>query len=123
MEWFMGCLQGQFDLTLFAGHYDYAMPNCFFTPMKLMTSQTISVPALDESETFSNSIKEFEACDDEARLREIFSYLINYDLSTVLDIPLTFSKSPILYNSSKVKDYHFVADPDFFDIFCVEPNS
>lgn len=123
MEWFMGCLQGQFDLSLFSGHYDYAMPNCFFTPMKLMTSQTISLPALDESEEFSNAIKEFETCNDEGRLRELFDYLINYDLSTVLDIPLTFSKSPILYNSSKIKDYQFVADPDFFDIFCVKPNS
>lgn len=122
MEWFMGCLQGQFDMTLFSGHYDYSMPNCFFTPMTMMTSQTVSLPVLDESEKFTDLIKEFESCNDEERLREIFTYLVNYDLKTVLDIPLTFCKSPILYNSSKVKGYNFVADPDFFDIFCVEPN-
>lgn len=122
MEWFTNLLKGKFDLTLFSGHYDYAMPNCFFTPMTMMTSQTVSLKSLDQSKKFVDSINEFSSCNDEKRLREIFTYLINYDLETVLDIPVTYMKSPVLYNSNKVKGYNFVADADFFDILCVEAN-
>lgn len=52
----------------------------------------------------------------EVRVAEIFDYLINYSNDNVPNIPLTYAKDMIVYNTDKIKDYTFTNTPKFFDI-------
>ena len=50
-----------------------------------------------------------------------FTYLFNFDVGTVLDIPLTYQKDMIVYNTDKISGYTFTGTPYFFDILSLEP--
>ena len=49
------------------------------------------------------------------------NYLINYDLGNVIDIPLTYYKDLILYNTDKIAGYEFSDVPAFFDVSGLQP--
>ena len=108
-------------MTIWQPQYDYASPHSWFTPMDSTTPQTASLRGLDDSEAFFAAIKKTTLTNDEEELTELFTYLYNYDLGNVIDIPLTYSKDMIVYNSSKIEEYVFNGTPCFFDIRNVRP--
>ena len=55
------------------------------------------------------------------RFRKLYNYLINYDLGNVIDIPLTYYKDLILYNTDKIASYEFSDVPAFFDVSGLQP--
>lgn len=42
-------------------------------------------------------------------------------LESALDIPLTYQKDMIVYNTDKISGYTFTGTPYFFDILSLEP--
>ena len=58
---------------------------------------------------------------DPAEVQELYNYLINYDLCNVIDIPLTYYKDLILYNTDKIAGYEFSGVPAFFDVSGLQP--
>lgn len=121
MDWYAGFMAGDFDITIWQPQYAYASPHCWFTPMDSTTSQTVSLQALPDSEEFLSKIKQFTTMDDPDELREIFTYLYNYNLGNVIDIPLTYQKDLIVYNSEKISGYTFVEEPCFLDVLELKP--
>ena len=116
MEWYADFVGGKFDITIWQPQYAYASPHCWFIPMPVMTPQTPSLAAMSDKEEFFAAIDEFKITDDPDKLTEIFTYLINYNLDNVIDIPLTYSKDMIVYNSEKIAGYEFKGVPCFFDV-------
>ena len=53
--------------------------------------------------------------------RQTYTYLFNFDIGTALDIPLTYQKDMIVYNTDKISGYTFTGTPYFFDILSLEP--
>lgn len=116
MEWYSTFVSGDYDITIWQPQYAYASPHCWFTPMDAQTPQTPSLQGLDDSGEFITAIRRIEQTDDEGELKELFHYLFNYDLGNVIDIPLTYSKDMIVYNSERIGGYEFVGTPCFFEI-------
>ena len=44
----------------------------------------------------------------------------DYDVGNVLDIPLTYQKDMLVYNTDKIAGYTFTGTPCFFDILSLE---
>ncbi|PYG90254.1 peptide/nickel transport system substrate-binding protein/nickel transport system substrate-binding protein [Ruminiclostridium sufflavum DSM 19573] len=116
MEWYSCFVEGSFDITIWQPQYAYASPHCWFTPMDSTTPQTASLKGMKDSKEFLDKIKETTQTDNKDKLTELFTYLYNYDLGNVIDIPLTYSKDMIVYNSSKIGGYSFKGTPCFFDV-------
>ena len=120
-DWFQSFYDpAAFDLTIQDTYYDYAMPTQWFGSIEYM-AQGISLPLLQDSETFVNMIHEFKTIDDDARLAEIFHYMVEQDQDQFLDIPLTGQMEPVLYNTSTVADYDNQACYQFFNPLWVVP--
>lgn len=66
-------------------------------------------------------IHEFKTIDDEARLIEIFQYLVAQDQDQFLDIPLTGMMEPIVYNTAKIADYQYGGVYTFFNPLWITP--
>lgn len=121
MQWYADYLEGKFDLTLWHCQFAFASPHCWFTPMDTMVPQTPSLPGIEGHEEFLATIKELTNMSDEQEVRDTYTYLFNYDVGTVLDIPLTYQKDMIVYNTDKIAGYTFTGTPYFFDILSLEP--
>ena len=121
MEWYSGYMAGDFDLTFWQPQYNYAAPHCWFTPMDTMTPQTPSLQGMEDSKEFLEAIQKTIQTDDETELKELFTYLYNYDMGNVIDIPLTYQKDMIVYNTSKISGYDFIGTPCFFNVMNLHP--
>ncbi|MGL6198480.1 MAG: ABC transporter substrate-binding protein [Lachnospiraceae bacterium] len=115
MEWYSDYVEGKFDITFWPTQYAYASPHCFFTPMSTMTPQTASLANVSDALEFFAKIEQLTMTNDEETVQSLFTELVNYDLDNVIDIPLTYSKDMVLYNSDKIEEYTFTAVPSFFD--------
>lgn len=121
MEWFSGYMAGDFDMTFWPTQYEYASPHCFFTPMSTMTPQTASLSKVEDAQEFFDRITAVTQTDDPDEVQEIYNYLINYDLDNAIDIPLTYAKDMIVYNSEKISGYTFNGAPCFFNAASIKP--
>ncbi|MBS6720824.1 MAG: hypothetical protein KH219_06225 [Peptoniphilus harei] len=121
MEWYQTYMNGDFDISIWLGQYAYANPHSWFNPMDTMTPQTAALKNVEGADDFFEKIKMTQGLTDENELQSIFSELINFDLGNVIDIPLTYQKDLILYNSDIVDDYKFNGVPTFFDIHSLIP--
>ena len=121
MQWYADYLEGKFDLTLWHCQYAFASPHCWFTPMDSMVPQTPSLPGMEGSDEFLATIKELTNMSDDQEVRDTYTYLFNYDVGNVLDIPLTYQKDMLVYNTDKIAGYTFTGTPCFFDILSLEP--
>ena len=121
MQWYADYLEGKFDITLWHSQFAFASPHCWFTPMDSMVPQTPSLPGIESSEEFLATIKELTNMVDEKEVRDAYTYLFNFDIGTGLDIPLTYQKDMIVYNTDKIAEYTFTGTPYFFDILSLKP--
>jgi len=121
MQWYSDYLEGKFDLTLWHSQFAFASPHCWFTPMDSMVPQTPSLPGIEGSDEFLATIQKLTSMVDEEEVRETYTYLFNFDIGTVLDIPLTYQKDMIVYNTDKISGYTFTGTPYFFDILSLKP--
>lgn len=89
--------------------------------MPSMTPHTFSLSQVDGSQEFFDAITAVKQTDDSHEVQELYNYLINYDLGNVIDIPLTYYKDLILYNTDKIAGYEFSGVPAFFDVSGLQP--
>lgn len=120
MQWYADYLSGNFDITLWHTQAAFASPHTWFTPMDTMYPQTASLKGLSDSGEFFAAINRLVNMKDEKEIRETYTYLFNYDLGNVIDIPLTYQKDLIVYNTNKIAGYTFTRTPYFFDILSLK---
>ena len=109
-----------FDMTFQQTYYDYAMPTQWFSSIEYM-AQGVSLSLMKDSETFIGMTKEFTTTNDDARLREIFHYLVSQLQDQFIDIPLTGMMEPIVFNSAKIADYNYGGCYQFFNPLWITP--
>ncbi len=90
-----------------------------FVQQKLGVSERRACAALGQSRGLQR--RGPKRPDDEERLTELFTYLYNYDIGNVIDIPLNYYKDVIVYNSGKIAGYEFDSAPCFFDVARLTP--
>ena len=86
-----------------------------------MTPLPLPLSRVDVSQCFWYAIAAVKQTDDSHEVQELYNYLINYDLGNVIDIPLTYYKDLILYNTDKIAGYEFSGVPAFFDVSGLQP--
>ena len=86
-----------------------------------MPPHPFSLSQVDGSQDFFDVITAVKQTDDSHEVQELYNYLINYDLGNVIDIPLTYYKGLILYNTDKIASYEFSDVPAFFDVSRLQP--
>lgn len=121
MEWYAGIMAGSFDITYWIGEYEFSSPHCFFGAMASMTPHTFSLSQVNGSQEFFDAISTVKQTADPTEVQNLYNYLINYDLGNVIDIPLTYYKDMILYNTNKIAGYEFSGVPTFFDVKGLQP--
>lgn len=120
MQWYADYLSGDFDITLWHTQAAFASPHTWFTPMDTMYPQTSSLKGLSDSDEFFEATNRLVNMTDEKEIRETYTYLFNYNLGKVIDIPLTYQKDLIVYNTDKITGYTFTRTPYFFDILSLK---
>ena len=82
---------------------------------------TLGIVLMGSAIVMTVGITAVKQTDDPAEVQELYNYLINYDLCNVIDIPLTYYKDLILYNTDKIAGYEFSGVPAFFDVSGLQP--
>ncbi len=120
MQWYKDYLSGDFDITLWHTQAAFASPHTWFTPMDTMYPQTASLKGLSDSDEFFAAIKKLVNMTDEKEIKKTYTYLFNYNLGNAIDIPLTYQKDMIVYNTNKIAGYTFTRTPYFFDVLSLK---
>jgi peptide/nickel transport system substrate-binding protein/nickel transport system substrate-binding protein len=68
-----------------------------------------------------NSIAKIQMTNDEEKVKDIFTFLLNYDNDNVINVPIYYVKDMILFNSNKIEDYTITSTPLIFEIDNVKP--
>ena len=121
MTWWKEGASGNYDMTIWNTEQPYTAPHNFFAPMLNRSAHAPSLAALPDISQFEACVAEFQTSDDEARIQEIFDYLLNFDNDNVIDLPLLYVKDMIVFNTDKISDYTFTSTPMFFDIRQLTP--
>ena len=121
MLWWQTDMKGDFDLTIWNTNAAATVPQTYFTPWLDCSAGMAAISRLPEKEEINQAINEYLQESDSKHIDEIFSYLINFSNDNVIDIPLTYTKENIVYNSSKIEDYDFYGYSEFFDISKLKP--
>ncbi len=121
MTWWKEGASGHYDITIWNTEQPYTSPHNYFAPMLNRSAHAPSLAGLPDADQFTAYIEEFQTTDEEARVQEIFSYLLNYDNDRVLDVPLLYVKDMIVFATDKIADYTFTSTPMFFDIRQIKP--
>lgn len=121
MLWWQTDMKGDFDLTIWNTNATATVPQSYFTPWLDSSAGMAASSKLPEKGKVDQSINGYLKASDDKHIDEIFSYLINFSNDNVIDIPLTYTKESIVYNSSKIADYNFYGYSEFFDILKLKP--
>lgn len=121
MTWWKEGASGHYDITIWNTEQPYTSPHNYFAPMLNRSAHAPSLAGLEDISQFTTYVEEFQKTDDEARVKEIFDYLLNFDNDNVIDVPLLYAKDMMVYNTDKIADYTFTSTPMFFDIRQIKP--
>lgn len=121
MLWWQADMSGQFDLTIWNTNPAASVPQAYFSPWLDSAAGYAATSGLPEKEEIDEAINSYRVTADEEEVDEIFQYLINFSNDQVIDIPITYTKETIVYNSEKASDYQFFSYSEFFDILGLEP--
>lgn len=119
MQWWMEAYSGEYDLTIWNVPAPPETPHTHFTTMLDSSAEYAAILGLPEVQQIYSAIHTYLSSADTSTVQEAFRYLINHNNDSVIDIPLTYSKEMIVFNSEKISDYTFYGSSDFFDIFGV----
>lgn len=121
MTWWKEGLAGNYGITIWDTEQPYTAPHNYFIPMVARSPHVPALTAIAGADEFKAAIQEFQTTDDEARVTELFEYLLNFDNDNVLDIPLMYTKDMAVFRTERVAGYEFGSTPMFFDERNVEP--
>ena len=121
MLWWQADMGGDYDLTIWNTNARATVPQTYFSPWLDSSAGYAATLGLPEKADVDAAIHEYMTTADDARVDEIFRYLLNFSNDQVIDIPLTYTKEMIVYNSEKIADYQFFGYSEFFDLFGLQP--
>ena len=116
MQWWKESYSGNYDLVIWTPPSPYSLPHNHFTGMLDSSAEMAAITKMADVEQVNAAIHEYLTTADTERVTEIFDYLLNYINDNVIDIPLTYTKELVVYNSEKIDSYTFSGLDEFFDI-------
>lgn len=120
MTWWKEGVAGNYGLIIW-GTEENTEPQIYFPKMLNSSPHTPALGAIEGSDKFFDAIEESMVTKDQARVNELFSFILNFNNDNVLEIPIYYVKDMILFNSDKIEGYTFTDTPSMFEIDNIIP--
>ncbi len=120
MTWWKEGVAGNYGLIIW-GTEENTEPQIYFPKMINSSPHTPSLTAIEGSGKFLEAIEESLVTNDQAKVNELFSMILNFSNDNVLELPIYYVKDMILFNKDKIEDYTFTDTPIMFEIDNIKP--
>jgi peptide/nickel transport system substrate-binding protein/nickel transport system substrate-binding protein len=121
MTWWTEGVAGNYDITTWNTEGSYTEPHKYLQESLGADPHAVSLQALDQFEEYSAAVKLFSTTADPEVVKEAIAAALHISNDNGIDLPISYSKDLVLYNSAKVAGYTFSSVPQFFDINNVQP--
>lgn len=121
MTWWTEGVSGNYDITTWNTEGSYTEPHKFLQETLGADPHAVSLAALDDFENYESAVNQFSSSADDDVVQEGIETALNISNDNVIDLPISYAKDLVVYNSEKISGYTFASSPQFFDITKVEP--
>ena len=121
MTWWTEGVAGNYDITTWNTEGSYTEPHKFLQESLGADPHAISLQALEDFQSYSDAVNAFSTSADPEVVQSAIATALNVSNDNVIDLPISYSKDLVVYNSSKIAGYTFSSVPQFFEIDNVQP--
>ena len=121
MQWWMESYSGNYDLTTWNLPGSPETPHSHFTSILDSSAEYAAILKMPDAQDVYDNINGFLTTADKEKVAGHFDFLLNYVNDNVVDIPISYGKEMIVYNSEKISGYDFYGAVHFFDILGLHP--
>lgn len=107
MAWYSEVMQGKFDVTINISYGAPFDPQNYINPMLGQSGEAVSISTLPDMQEFKNAIEKLNSTPNEKERKELYSYIFNYLNNNVIEVPISYQKELVLYNSDKIESITF----------------
>ncbi|WP_077612815.1 nickel ABC transporter substrate-binding protein [Clostridium sp. Marseille-P2415] len=121
MTWWTEGVAGNYDITTWNTEGSYTEAHKYLQESLGADPHAISLQALEDFQTYSDAVNQFSTSADSTVVQSAVAAALNISNDNVIDLPVSYAKDLVVYNSAKVAGYTFSSVPQFFDINNVKP--
>lgn len=121
MTWWTEGVAGNYDITTWNTEGSYTEPHKFLQESLGADPHAVSLQALTDFKKYSDAVNQFSTSADPSLVQSAVATALNISNDNVIDLPISYAKDLVVFNSSKVAGYTFSSVPQFFDIDNVQP--
>lgn len=81
---------------------------------------TAAIKGLKDSDKFFDALLESGKTANQASVLELYSYMLNYLNDNAVEIPLSYQKEAVIYNSNVIESYDFGGMPNVLNPFGIK---
>jgi len=121
MTWWTEGVAGNYDITTWNTEGSYTEPHKFLQETLGADPHAVSLQALDHYKDYADAVNQFSTTAAPDAVQEGIATALNISNNNVIDLPISYSKDLVVYNTAKIEGYTFSSVPQFFDIYNVKP--
>ena len=121
MQWWMESYSGNYDMSVWNLPGSPETPHSHFTSMLDSNAEYAALLKMEDVQNVYDNINGFLTTADQEKVSGHFDFLLNYINDNVVDIPVSYGKEMIVFNTKKISDYDFYGATHFFDITGLTP--
>jgi peptide/nickel transport system substrate-binding protein/nickel transport system substrate-binding protein len=121
MTWWTEGVAGNYDITTWNTEGSYTEPHKFLQETLGVDPHAVSLQALSNFENYSVAVNQFSTTAEPDAVKNAIATSLNISNDNVIDLPISYSKDLVVYNTAKIAGYTFSSVPQFFDINNVQP--
>ena len=121
MQWWMESYSGNYDMSVWNLPGSPETPHSHFTSMLDSSAEYAALLKMEDVQDVYDNINGFLTTADQEKVSGHFDFLLNYINDNVVDIPVSYGKEMIVFNTKKISDYDFYGATHFFDITGLTP--
>lgn len=121
MTWWTEGVAGNYDITTWNTEGSYTEPHKFLQESLGADPHAISLQALTDFTTYADAVNRLSASSDQETVQDAIAIALNISNDNVIDLPISYAKDLVVYNTEKISGYTFSSVPQFFSVENVQP--